>query len=100
MAGEEELSGDYLQLRKDLMKVPKQFYLNKDHIGGIDGEHHNRVGDYFKYMNGEDEAALKLGKDKKSSELLAKSGGLQARAPQTTAGGHPLVPKLNLPQPD
>lgn len=99
MAGEEELSGDYLQLRKDLMKVPKQFYLNKDPLGP-DSEHHNRVGDYFKYINGDDENALKLGKDKKSSDLLAKSGGLQVRAPATTAGGHPLVPKLNLPQPD
>ena len=63
MAGEEDMSGDYLQLRKDLMKVPKQFYLNKEGLSP-DSEHPNRVGDYFKYIDGQDEAALKLAKDK------------------------------------
>ena len=99
MAGDEELSGDYLQLRKDLMKVPKQFYLNNESIVNTDGDHPNRVGDYFKYIDGLDDPALKLAKDKKSQELLVKSGGLP-RAPATTEGGHPLVPKLNLPQAD
>ena len=89
MAGEEELTGDYLQLRKDLMKVPKQFYLNKDPLSAE--EQSNKVGDYFKYMSGDDEKKPDKKKDKPASPL---------RAPATTEGGHPLVPRLNLPQPD
>ena len=103
MAGEEELGGDYLQLRKDLMKVPKQFYLNRD-PAGADAEGSNKVGDYFRYISGDDENALaikeQLSKDKKHREMLARSSGAQARAPATAVGGHPLVPKLNLPPPD
>ena len=82
MAGEEDMSGDYLQLRKDLMKVPKQFYLNKESLGP-DGEHPSRVGDYFKYANGEGEGALSLKQQLSSSkkDALARA---PVRAPATT----------------
>ena len=93
MAGEEELNGEYLQLRKDLMKVPKQFYLNKE---PMDGEHSNKVGDYFKYASGE-EGGLALKQQLSSSKKGGKLGGSPVRAPATVEGGHPLVPKLNLP---
>ena len=86
MAGEEETNADYLQLRKDLMKIPKQFYLNKDNINA-EGEVNNKVGDYFKYLTGDDSSA---GKEKAKPKSPIK-------APATTEGGHPLVPKLNLP---
>ena len=56
------------------MKVPKQFYLNRDPVG-VDAEGSNKVGDYFRYINGDDENALvikdNLAKDKRNRELLA-----------------------------
>ena len=78
------------------MKVPQQFYLNRDAAAGL-AEGQARVGDLHKYFSGEGEGSLKLAKDKKQAELLARSGSVM-RAPATVEGGHPLVPRLNLPQ--
>ena len=71
---------DYLQLRKDTLKIPKQFYLRKELSEKLSNQYNSGVGEFLKYTTNEGSNA---------------SG---QKAP--SQGGHPLVPKLNLPRPD
>ena len=66
---------DYLQLRKDTLKIPKQFYLRKELSDKLNGSSTHTMGDLLKFASNGD---------------LDKNARLQ--------GGHPLVPKLNLPR--
>lgn len=72
---------DYLQLRKDNIKIPKQFYLRKELSEKIYGLNAVGANDYHK-----------------ATSQTAADQDVSASNP--IKGGHPLVPKLNLPRQD
>lgn len=70
---------DYLQLRKDTLKVPKQFYLKKElTLKMVNAGYAQNVGEFYKQTMG-------ITDDIRKSNI---------------GGGHPLVPKLRLPKQD
>lgn len=77
-----EENDDYLQLRKDALRIPKQFYFKVK--GGA--EENEGMDNYFSFN-----AVTEEGKDGPASPDKDKNSSL---------GGHPLVPRLNLPRQD
>ena len=53
---------DYLQLRKDTLKIPKQFYLRKDLSEKLSNNYNSGVGEFLKY------ASTEGNKDKSNSD--------------------------------
>jgi len=76
---------DYLQLRKDAMRIPKQFYYKSR-----DGTDHIEAENYFDFNQATEEA-----KEEEINRLKIINNS--ANKSTTT---HPLVPRLNLPRPD
>jgi hypothetical protein len=72
---------DYLQLRKDAMRIPKQFFYK-----GRVGPENIDLDNYFDFNQATEEA-------KEEENRLNKT-------PNERKNSHPLVPRLNLPRPD
>ena len=92
-----EVYDNCLQLRRDAMRIPKQFFhKNRELEGVLDAEN------YFSFNQATEEADESRSRNQNRSAILSsqQSAAVEGRLRSNSVGGHPLVPRLNLPRPD